>query len=86
MTDNYSFFSKFYRSPSFSDGELLLRAEQLSSELENLWERLDSLKNCEGCLSEIKQTYQRSKAVAAELGKVIDALEGNGYVCSGFRN
>lgn len=77
--------SNFYRSPLFSDGELLLKAKQLREELEKLWEGLNRLKNCNGCLSEIKQSYDRTKIIAKELNQVLDALEENCYDCSEFR-
>lgn len=76
--------SNYYCSPLFSDGDLLLKAKQFRQELENLWEKLERLENSNGCLSEIKQTFNRAETVSRELKKVIEALEENCYDCSGY--
>jgi hypothetical protein len=76
--------SNFYRSPLFSDGELLLKAKQLRYELTSLWKELAALQESNEHLTEIRCKYETACAVANETQKVLDALEENGYECSGL--
>lgn len=73
-----------FSSPLYSDGDLLVYAQLLKQELEELNARGESLKNSTSCWQDLQKVVERIENVAERLKKVIEALEGNGYDCSGM--
>ncbi|EKO5208257.1 hypothetical protein P0I90_002219 [Vibrio parahaemolyticus] len=75
-----------YQSPSYTDGALLLLAERLKNEVENLYERVSALEQSDAPLSVLKDANEELKVATRELERVIEALEGNCYDCSWCKN
>ncbi|ELM3616067.1 hypothetical protein RYR54_001703 [Aeromonas sobria] len=75
-----------YHSPSYSDGALLKLAEMLKNDVEHLYESVLALEKSNAVMTELVTANDKLKAVTRELEKVLDALEGNCYDCSWYKN
>jgi hypothetical protein len=75
-----------YHNPSYSDGALLNLAEMLKNDVEHLYESALVLEQSDASITELIEANDKLKAVTRELEKVLDALEGNCYDCSWYKN